>query len=142
SIWLKINTGMHRLGIDPSDLSAFYQRLLKTQAIKKPIGLMTHLASADAPGNIETLNQIQLFNQMTSDLKGPRSLANSAGIIAWPNAHGDWVRPGLMLYGASPFSQKSGLDHELKPVMTLRSRLIAINNVKKGGRVGYGGTWT
>src|ERR1044071_3664199 len=79
---------------------------------------------------------------MLGDLPGPRSIANSAGIIAWPYARADWVRPGLMLYGASPFADKTGLDHGLLPVMTLSSRLIAINEVKKGGKVGYGGTWS
>lgn len=141
SIWLKINTGMHRLGIDIAELDTVYQRLMNIQSIRKPIGLMTHFAEADSLESESTRKQIQLFNQATAHLSGPRSLANSAGIIAWPQAHADWVRPGLMLYGASPFAGKTGLDHDLQPVMTLWSRLIAITPVKKGGRVGYGGTW-
>lgn len=141
-VWLKINTGMHRLGIHPAEVDSIYQRLMNINCVKKPIGLMTHFAEADMLDSEATTKQIKLFNEVTSHLPGPRSLANSAGIIAWPNAHGDWVRPGLMLYGASPFPNKTGLDHDLKPVMTLTSRLIAINPVQKGGRVGYGGTWT
>lgn len=141
-IWLKINTGMHRLGIDPEQLETIYQRLLAAPSVKKPIGLMTHFAEADVIDSKATLKQIEFFNQLTANYSGPRSLANSAGIIAWPSAHGDWVRPGLILYGASPFPDKTGLNHNLQPVMTLWSRLIAINLVKKGGKVGYGSTWT
>lgn len=140
-IWLKINTGMHRLGIDPQDLMQVYQRLQKADSVKKPIGLMTHFAEADMVESPATNQQLKLFAETTQNLSGPRSLSNSAGILAWPAAHADWVRPGLMLYGASPFAGKTGLDYQLEPVMTLWSRLIAIVNVKKGGKVGYGGYW-
>lgn len=140
-VWLKLNTGMHRLGIEPCDIHSIYQRLQALSNIQKPIGLMTHFAEADMQNSTATTNQLALFAAATKDFQGPRSLANSAGIIAWPNTHGDWVRPGLMLYGASPLQGKTGLDHDLLPVMTLRSRLIAITKVKEGGKVGYGGTW-
>lgn len=140
-VWLKVNTGMHRLGIDVGQVEDFYQRLSKMKAVAKPIGLMTHFADADMMDSDSTSKQIQLFNQLKEKISGPCSLANSAGIIAWPGAHGDWVRPGLMLYGASPFPDRVGADHGLQPVMTLWSRLIAITKAKKGGRVGYGGTW-
>ena len=142
SVWLKLNTGMHRLGIDPAETRQIYERLNKLTAVQHPIGFMTHFAEADAIASTATSEQIQRFHAATQELPGPRSLANSAGIIAWPDSHGDWVRPGLMMYGASPFAEKTGLDHGLQPVMTLWSRLIAITNVKKGGKVGYGGTWT
>jgi len=141
SVWLKINTGMNRLGIDPAQCNPLYQRLLSAPAVKKPIGLMTHFAEADLTDSAATERQLELFNQVTVNYVGPRSLANSAAILAWPAAHGDWVRPGLMLYGASPFTGKSGQDHQLLPVMTLWSRLIAITHVKKGSKIGYGGTW-
>lgn len=141
SVWLKINTGMHRLGFDPANIDAIYQRLQAIKAIRQPIGLMTHFAEADAISSETTLKQIRCFQEATAHLKGPRSLANSAGIIAWPAAHGDWVRPGLMIYGASPFAEKTGLDHGLLPVMSLSSRIIAITPVKKGGKVGYSSTW-
>lgn len=141
-IWLKIDTGMHRLGINPQEFPSIYERLSNSPNIKKPIGLMTHFGEADAKDSDATSQQIKFFNEITKQVNGPRSLANSAGILAWPDALGDCVRPGLMLYGASPFSHLMGLDHDLKPVMTLWSRLIAINSVKKGSKVGYGGTWT
>lgn len=142
NVWLKVNTGMHRLGVDPAEFAALHKRLSAAPSVKKPIGIMTHFAEADAINSEATSAQLALFNQVTADFPGPRSLANSAAILAWPASHGDWVRPGLMLYGASPFPEKTGLEVGLQPVMTLWSRLIAINHVKKGGRVGYGGTWT
>jgi alanine racemase len=141
-VWLKINTGMHRLGIHPRDINAFYQRLQRMPAVQKPIGLMTHFAEADRCDGVTTAKQVELFNKITTGLQGPRTLANSAGILAYPNALGSSVRPGLMLYGASPFPEKTGLDYALQPVMTLWSRLIAITQVERGGKVGYGGTWT
>jgi alanine racemase len=141
-IWLKINTGMNRLGFSPSDVITIYQRLMCMNSVQKPIGFMTHFAQADYLSSDVTQSQIALFEQMTSTLPGLKSLANSAAIIAWPNSLGDWVRPGLMLYGASPFANQTGLDHGLQPVMTLWSRLIAVSSVKKGSKVGYGGTWT
>lgn len=141
SIWLKIDTGMHRLGFQPSDANAMYQRLMNCSAVKKPIGLMTHFAESDAADTSSTLRQIELFNAATKDLAGPRSLSNSGGILAWPEAHGDWVRPGIMLYGASPLAHRHGGEHGLQPVMSLTSELIAIHKLKKGDRVGYGGTW-
>lgn len=141
SIWLKINSGMNRLGINPDFVESSYQRLMQLRSINRPIGLMTHFAEADSKESGATLQQIKNFNNATRHLKGPRSLANSAAILAFPESHADWVRPGLMLYGASPFVEKKGLDHGLKPVMTLRSRLIAINEIKKGEKVGYGGNF-
>lgn len=141
-VWIKIDTGMHRLGIDPATIDNIYQRLLSLPRVKNPIGLMTHFAEADSLDSDSTAKQIALFNAVTRNLQGPKSLANSAAILAWPEALGDWVRPGLMLYGASPFQDKTGLYHQLEPVMTLSSRLIAIREVKRGNKVGYGGTWT
>jgi alanine racemase len=141
NVWLKINTGMHRLGVGPSEFTDIYQRLLAIDAVQKPIGLMTHFAEADDRESDATPKQIEVFNRTLKSLKGPRSLANSAGILAWKDAHCDWVRPGLLLYGASPFPNQTGVDHGLQPVMTLWSRLIAITHVKRGGKVGYGGTW-
>lgn len=141
TVWLKINTGMHRLGVDPAQFPAIYERLMAAAAVKKPIGLMTHFAEADCLQRQTTRDQLQRFNAITANYPGPHSLANSAAIIAWPDTHADWVRPGLILYGASPFADKTGPDHQLKPVMTLWSRLIALTHVNKGGSVGYGGTW-
>lgn len=141
SIWLKINTGMNRLGIAQHQAQTVYQRLTACAAVAKPIGLMTHFAEADSITSAATQQQIKLFQQVTASLQGPHSLANSAGILAWPDAYGDWVRPGLILYGASPFSDRNGVDYGLKPVMTLSSQLIAVYPISKGSKVGYGGTW-
>lgn len=141
-VWLKINTGMNRLGAAPEKVFEFYTRLMAASAAKKPIGLMTHFAEADSSASNATNQQIERFTEITRDLAGPRSLANSAGILAWAKSHADWVRPGLMLYGASPFADKTGVDVGLKPVMTLSSRLIAAHMVKQGEKVGYAGTWT
>jgi alanine racemase len=142
SVWLKIDTGMHRLGFHPDEALQAYSRLTHCSAVQKPIGLMTHFAESDSLERAHTLKQIELFDTTTVNLVGPRSLANSAGIIAWPSAHGDWVRPGIMLYGVSPFSGHRGVEHHLQPVMSLSSKLIAIHRIAKGERIGYGGTWT
>lgn len=141
-VWIKINTGMHRLGIHVEEVPSFYKRLEALPNVKKPLGLMTHFAEADLLDSHLTTHQIKLFQQTVAPFEGPKSLANSAGIVAWPEAHGDFVRPGLILYGVSPFPGQIGDDLGLAPVMTVWTRLIAINEVKKGGRVGYGGTFT
>jgi alanine racemase len=142
SIWLKIDTGMHRLGFPPNDAAKIYARLMFCSSVKKPVGLMTHFASSNVLDSSQTIQQIEIFNQVTGKLQGPRSLANSAGIIAWPAAHADWIRPGIMLYGASPFSGHRGVEYNLQPVMSLSSKLIAVHSVAKGSQIGYGGTWT
>lgn len=141
SVWMKIDTGMHRLGFAPHLAKSAYERLLNCPVVKKPIGLMTHFAESDSQERAQTLKQIELFDATIHGLEGPKSLANSAGIIAWPSAHEDWVRPGIMLYGVSPFSGHRGVEHHLQPVMSLSSKLIAIHKVSKGERIGYGGTW-
>lgn len=141
-VWMKIDTGMHRLGFQPEKVREMYQRLMNCKTVKKPIGLMTHFACADSVDREHTLQQIELFNSAIEGLPGPRSLSNSAGIIAWPSAHADLIRPGIMLYGASPLAGHRGVEHNLHPVMTLGSDLIAIHPLSKGDRVGYGGTWT
>lgn len=140
-VWLKVDSGMHRLGLAPDLVAEAYEHLRASGRVAE-LGLMTHLACADDLKDPTTGQQLALFREATAGLAGERSIANSAGIIAWPDSHSDWVRPGIMLYGASPMLGKQGSEHGLKPVMTLRSRLIAVNYLKKGDRVGYGGTWT
>ena len=88
-----------------------------------------------------TQNQTNLFTRVTEAMSAPRSLANSAAIIAWPETHFDWVRPGVMLYGASPFESFSGESHQLRAAMNLESQLFAIKSLKVGETVGYGATW-
>lgn len=141
AIWLKMDTGMNRLGFKDGDFNAAYQQLLNCPLVKQPINLITHFANADDLLDDKTRRQIDLFNAAVQGYPGQRSIANSAGIIGWPNVVSDWVRPGLMLYGCSPFAGKTGADFGLKPVMSLHSRLIAVKNVAAGECVGYSGTW-
>lgn len=140
-VWLKVDTGMNRLGFKPAEFADSYQRLVQTAFIKQPIHLMTHLSSADAPHDDTTRQQIQRFTETVGHLPNPRSIANSAGILAWPEAICDWVRPGVMLYGISPFADSTGKQLGLTPVMSLHSRLIAVKSLAVGDKVGYAGSW-
>ena len=140
-VWLKIDTGMHRLGLEPETVRAIFRRLVECPSVAPAIGLMSHLARADERDSDFTLEQLQIFEQATAGLPGARSLANSAGILGWPQTHFDWVRPGIMLYGASPFVDRLATDEGLKPVMTFQTRLISIKRLQQGDPVGYGGTW-
>ncbi len=139
-VWLKLDTGMHRIGYP-----AGWARELEAQVAANPMlelrGFMTHLACADERDNPATEAQLALFTEVTKGLAGERGITNSAGVLAWPASHADWVRPGIMLYGVSPFAGSSGADHGLRSVMTLSSQLIAVNRVKAGEAVGYGATW-
>ncbi|MDO9107204.1 MAG: alanine racemase [Methylovulum sp.] len=141
AVWLKIDTGMNRLGFKAKDFNAVYQRLNDCPIIKRPISLMTHLASADDPQDPMTLKQITLFNDTLQGIPGERSIANSAGILGWQEALADWVRPGIMLYGISPFPGSTGAQLGLKPIMGLHSRLIAVKPITAGDTVGYAGSW-
>ncbi len=134
NIWLKVNTGMNRLGFQPEEIRYIY-----TQLDKYNIVLMTHFSSADELQNPLTHKQAELFNKI--GIKTEKSLAHSAGILGWKDYHADWVRPGLMLYGVSPFPATTGLDFNLKPVMTWKSSLIATRKIKQGDAVGYNGTY-
>jgi alanine racemase len=139
-VWIKINTGMNRLGFQPDAFDAAWQALSQLPHVEC-IGFMTHFAQADEKDNETTKNQIEQFYKIVGDRPGLRSLANSAGILAWPDAHGDWVRPGLILYGASPFKAPWGHDLNLIPAMSLHSEIISIRTITEGEKVGYGGTW-
>ena len=138
--WLKIDTGMHRLGFPPSHAEQIRQQL-QTCPYVQLAGLMTHLANADDPTDASVMAQLHCLATCCPTYTGPRCIANSAGIIAWPTSHADWVRPGLMLYGASPCQDRSAEHIGLRPVMTLSAKLISIQSVRRGDRVGYGGTW-
>jgi alanine racemase len=137
ALWLKIDSGMHRLGFPPQEAPKVYTELRK-RAGKHPIILMSHFACADDKSNPMTERQIQLFDSAIAHLSGRVSLANSAAILNYPHSHRDYVRPGIMLYGVSPCSDRSAFDIGLRPAMTLSCDLIAINRVKKGESVGYG----
>ena len=141
-VWLKIDTGMHRLGFAPAQALAAHARLAALPAIERDIVLMTHFASSDEFDNATTAEQIASFQAVTHELPGERCLSNSAALVGWPAARGDWVRTGGLLYGLSVVDGKSGADFGFAPAMTLTTRLIAINHVARGERVGYAGTWT
>jgi alanine racemase len=133
-VWLKINTGMNRAGFLPEAVSAVWQRLKATGRVAD-ITLMTHFARADEPDLPTTLEQIALFDAAVAHLPGARSLANSAGVLAWPAARRDWARPGILLYGADPMPDQA---HGLQPVMQLRSAIMAIRDIPAGAALGYG----
>jgi len=140
--WLKIDSGMHRLGFDPGDVPTAWQRLNACDAIRRPLRLMTHLARAGTPGDAMTARQLQCFEKACAGLPGERSIANSAAILATPGSHAQWVRPGLMLYGVSPLVSGRGTDLGLRPVMGLHSELISVRQVRAGESVGYGASWS
>jgi alanine racemase len=139
--WLKVDSGMHRLGFAPEDVRDAYARLRAMPSVADDIVLMNHFASSDVFDSPQTREQLRVFAQATAGLEGVRSLANSAAVLGWPESHLDWVRPGGALYGISVVQGTSGLDFGLRPVMTLATRLIAVNQVRKGERVGYSATW-
>jgi alanine racemase len=141
-VWLKIDSGMHRLGFPPAVAARAAQRLESCARVARPIRLATHLARADERERAETAEQVARFREATADIQGERSIANSAGLIAWPEARADWVRPGIMLYGISPFAESTGSDLGLRPVMRFETRVIALKDVAAGDSVGYGATWT
>lgn len=140
SLWLKLDSGMHRLGFPASEAGHRYRELKALS--EHSIVLMSHFACADNPANPKTRQQIQVFDEAVSGLSGPVSLANSAAILNFTDSHRDIVRPGIMLYGVSPCPGRTGEDIGIRPVMTLQCELIAVNTVKKGQSVGYGGEQT
>lgn len=135
--WLMVETGMHRLGIAAGKVNAIVDRLTAAQNITGDIGLMSHFANSDSIDDIRNQQQLEQLLAVSSHRR--ISMANSGGIIAIPASHRDWVRPGIMLYGASPFTDKSAADLGLKPVMTFKSKITAIQHIKQGDQVGYGG---
>lgn len=141
TVWLKLDSGMNRLGFKAPAFAAAHAALRELAAVRQPVNLFTHLASADTPDFATTTDQLALFAAATASLEGERSIANSAGMLGFAAARADWVRPGLLLYGASPFSGTIGPDYGLRPAMTLHSQLIALKDLEVGERVGYGGKW-
>ncbi|MGB2079410.1 MAG: alanine racemase [Vibrio sp.] len=139
-VWLKIDTGMHRLGVDPENVAGFKARLEACDNVAKPIHFISHFCCADESDSDMTNQQIACFEQFTTE-QDCRSIAASAGILAWPQSHFDWVRPGIIMYGISPFADKTAQDLGFQPVMTLTSHLISVKKVKAGETVGYGASW-
>jgi alanine racemase len=138
AVWVKVDTGMHRLGLDPAEVPAVLAQLGTCPGVRVQ-GLMTHLANADTPE--DPLSRIQCRRLMELAAGLPLSIANSAGIMAVSESRTDWVRPGIMLYGASPLAGCSAASLGLKPVMTLTTQLVAVRHLRRGDAIGYGGTW-
>jgi len=142
-VWLKVNSGMNRLGLPPQEIPAALEKLKAHPAVRD-ITLMTHFSHADEAAGVAA--QLEIFNALAAPYRMARSLANSAALLRYPATHADWVRPGIMLYGASPFApskgeQPSAQQLGLKPAMTLQSRIISVRELDAGARIGYGGTF-
>ncbi|ARU32654.1 alanine racemase [Sulfuriferula sp. AH1] len=138
ALFLKLNSGMNRLGFEPQD---FLRALAQLQAMQTctDITLMSHFATADDAYGIA--DQLQVIQTCFDELPYPVSLANSAALFRYPASRGDWVRPGIALYGASPFADTAASALDLRPAMTLHSRIIAVQTLKPGDALGYGRTW-
>ncbi|MES2500241.1 MAG: alanine racemase [Pseudomonadota bacterium] len=156
NIWLKLDTGMHRLGLSANEYLSAFAKLVNHQNVAKIVH-MSHFANADYLSSAYTQQQIALFQQTVQQLSGTNnsafetSLANSAAILGWPQAQTSWSRPGIMLYGANPLqanlhSQKTSDDalikHRLKPAMQLTSKIVSIHTINKGESIGYGSIFT
>ena len=158
TVWMKLDTGMHRLGVLPEQAEAFYQRLSQCKNVRQPVNsrrcrscektppqpvnIVSHFARADEPQSGATEKQLDIFNTFCEGKPGQRSIAASGGILLWPQSHFDWARPGIILYGVSPLEDgTTGADFGCQPVMSLTSSLIAVREHKAGEPVGYGGTW-
>ncbi len=140
-VWLKVDSGMHRLGVEPADFKEIYQKLCQSKNVLQPMRLMTHFSCADETDNPATERQLAVFRQTIGNAAGELSIANSAGVVGWPQSHGDWIRPGLALYGVSPMDKGRSVAHGLRPVMTFSSSVIAVRQVREGDAVGYGASW-
>ena len=140
-IWLKVDTGMHRLGLDPAEVPRLQARLADCPVVAAPgPGLLTHLANADELADPLSDLQCQRLRALAQPGQA-LNIGNSAGILACPAARADWVRPGIMLYGGSPFGDRGAAALDLRPVMTLRTQISATHVYRAGERIGYGGTF-
>lgn len=136
-IWLKFDSGMHRTGFSAHEYAGLWRQLSNSSKVAS-LTSITHLARADEPDSGRTEQQLATFRQATSTLNAPTSLGNSAAVLHWPAAHGDWVRPGIMLYGSSPFGFAQPQALALRPVMQLESKVIAVHHIAAGEPIGYG----
>ncbi len=141
TLWLKIDTGMNRLGFRPEDFAAAWARLAALSVPALRLRVLTHLACADERGHAANAAQLERFAALADGLGAERSIANSAAVLSLPQSHAEWVRPGLAIYGLSPFAGQVGAAFGLKPVMSLASTVIAVRAVRRGEHVGYGATW-
>lgn len=136
-VWLKMDSGMHRIGLPPEQFAAAYAELTSCPHVAVAV-LMSHLARADELESAATAHQLDCFERYARAIDAPRSLANSAAVLAWPATHGDWVRPGIMLYGATPLNAPHPHADRLRPTMYLESALISVRDLPAGEAVGYG----
>ncbi len=141
TVWLKADSGMHRLGLQGEQLKNAYLRLSALDHVNPDIVLATHFAAADELDSDFTQQQINTFANLAEGLNAPLSMANSAGILGWPQSHGDYNRPGIMLYGSSPFAHPHIHGDKLQAVMSLNSEVIAVRHIEAGETVGYGRSW-
>ncbi len=139
--WIKIDSGMHRLGLPPREANAAFSILQNSKNVQPGIVMATHFACSDQLDSDFTHQQVECFSKAVAGIQAPRSMANSAAILAWENARADWNRPGYMLYGNSPFPHNHENGDQLKPVMTVKSAIISIREIPAGESVGYGATW-
>lgn len=140
-VWLKLDSGMHRLGFAPTAARAAWERLRALPNVDPAIALMTHFANSDVFDDDQTAAQIALFDTTFTGMPGERALSNSAAVLGWEHARGDWIRPGGLLYGISVVEGKTGADFGFRAAMTFSSKLVAINRVARGEPVGYAATW-
>lgn len=139
-VWLKFDSGMHRLGF-PCDRARDIHRWVQSIAGIGEVALMSHFACADEPGHPLNQQQLQRFDLAVQGLPGQQSLANSAALVALPESRRDWVRSGIMLYGVSPFADRTAAELGLRPVMSLSTRLMAVHDLPAGEAVGYGAAY-
>ncbi len=140
NVWLKLDSGMHRLGFSAAELREWHGRLAGTANVAE-LNLLGHFACADERGHELNEQQVEQFLSLLDIDFDQRSLANSAALLTIPAAHMDWQRPGIMLYGATPFAELSAKELGLRPVMTLTAQVIALREVPAGESVGYGASW-
>ena len=141
NLWVKFDSGMHRLGFALADARRIAERVRALPQCAEPPVWMTHFARSDEFEAQATAEQVARFDAALQGLDGPRSLSNSAAVLGWPTAHRDWVRAGGALYGLSVVAGRSGADFGLRPAMSLSTRLIAVNQVPAGEAIGYGGVY-
>lgn len=139
-VWLKLDSGMHRVGLAPAQFQDAWQRLQASGKVDQ-IVLMSHFARADELDCPYSNEQVVVFEKARQGLSAEISLCNSPAILGWPQLRGDWVRPGIMLYGATPFTAQQAQAARLRPVMTLESKIIAVREVAAGEPVGYGASF-
>ncbi len=139
AVVLKVNSGLNRLGV-PADTAVECADRLRALPTVRSLGLMTHFANADVPGG--AIDSIAAFDRATAGIPGERSLANSAAVLTLPASHRDWVRPGIILYGATPFADRDAASLGLRAVMRLSGSLLAVRDLAVGDSVGYGSSFT